>query len=78
MGKNSFLVHLVVVFCLGMVLPCLCVDDPDNATSDVYVVTLRHAPASQYYGELKTVDNGFKHDASGRTQFHKPRYSLIF
>ena len=41
----------------------------------VYVVTLRHAPVSLYYGGLRREVNGFKDAAAapGRTQFNKPR-----
>ena len=79
--RNIDLQHLVVVvLCLGVVVPCLCQDDSDDATTAVYIVALRHAPTSHYYGELREVGNGFqvKHGASGRTQFHKPRYTPFF
>ena len=69
----AHLVVVVVVFCF---LPCLCQGDSDDATtSDVYVVTLRHAPVSHYYGGLRREVNGFKDAAAapGRTQFNKPR-----
>lgn len=67
---------MVVVFLLGVFLPCLCQgDSDDDDTAAVYVVTLRHAPVSHYYGELRREVNGFKDaaPAPGRTQFNKPR-----
>jgi len=73
---NINVAHLVVVvlFCFGLFLPCLCQGNSDDATTDVYVVTLRHAPVSHYYGELRREVNGFKDAAApGRTQFNKPR-----
>ncbi|XP_027364045.1 subtilisin-like protease SBT2.2 isoform X2 [Abrus precatorius] len=76
---NICLAHFVVLFLLGMLVPCLCQDDSDYATTSVYVVTLRHAPVSHYYGELRRkVVNGLKEDAfSGRTEFLKPRYDNV-
>jgi len=79
---NIYLAHLmvVVVVFLGVVfLPCLCQGDSDDDTTAVYVVTLRHAPVSHYYGELRREVNSFKDaaPAPGRTQFNKPkRYPL--
>jgi len=74
---NIYVAHLmVVVFLLGVFLPCLCQgDSDDDDTAAVYVVTLRHAPVSHYYGELRREVNGFKDaaPAPGRTQFNKPR-----
>ncbi|QCE13650.1 subtilisin-like protease SBT2.2 [Vigna unguiculata] len=80
---NIYLAHLmvVVVVFLGVVfLPCLCQGDSDDDTTAVYVVTLRHAPVSHYYGELRREVNSFKDaaPAPGRTQFNKPkRYDNI-
>ncbi|RDY04507.1 Subtilisin-like protease SBT2.2, partial [Mucuna pruriens] len=79
---NIYVAHwvvVVVVFCLGVFLPCLCQDGSDDATTAVYVVTLRHAPVSHYYGVLRREVNGFKEDAApGRTQFHTPtRYDNV-
>ncbi|XP_061361218.1 subtilisin-like protease SBT2.2 isoform X2 [Gastrolobium bilobum] len=71
---NIYLAHFVVLFWLGMLVSCLCQDVSDDATTAVYIVALRQAPVSHYYGELRRVPNGFKHDDSGRTQFQKPRY----
>ncbi|XP_014502039.1 subtilisin-like protease SBT2.2 isoform X1 [Vigna radiata var. radiata] len=76
---NIYLAHLmvmvVVVVFLGVFLPCLCQGDSDYDTTAVYVVTLRHAPVSHYYGELRREVNSFKDaaPAPGRTQFNKPR-----
>jgi hypothetical protein len=58
-------------------VPCLCLKDGlDNVTTSVYVVTLKQAPTSHYYGgdltSLNDDNNGFKDN--GRTQFQKPRY----
>ncbi|XP_019415781.1 PREDICTED: subtilisin-like protease SBT2.2 [Lupinus angustifolius] len=72
-------IYLVLLFCFGMFLlvPCLCQHDSNDATTYVYIVTLKEAPSSHYYSELRNVDNGFKNDAIGRTQFQKPRYGNI-
>ncbi|KAI4297273.1 hypothetical protein L6164_037167 [Bauhinia variegata] len=67
---------LIVLFCLAMLLPSLCQDDSD-ATSAVYIVTLRQAPTSHFNGELRKAGNHFKHDASRRSRFHKPRFANI-
>jgi hypothetical protein len=61
-------------------VPCLCLKDGlDNVTTSVYVVTLKQAPTSHYYGgdltSLNDDNNGFKDN--GRTQFQKPRYGNI-
>ncbi|KAJ7969229.1 Subtilisin-like protease [Quillaja saponaria] len=76
MGR-IYWVHLIVVICLGMFVSSLCQDDSDEITA-VYIVTLRQAPVSHYYDELRRGVNGIKHGASGRlTRFHKPRYRNI-
>lgn len=82
MGKHN-LTHFVL-FSLVILVPCLCLQDVlDNATTSVYVVTLKQAPTSHSYGVLTRLNddnNGFKDN--GRTQFQKPRYhssnSLLF
>ncbi|KAE9604596.1 putative tripeptidyl-peptidase II [Lupinus albus] len=72
-------IYLLLLFWFGMFLlvPCLCQHDSDDSTIAVYIVALREAPSSHYYSELRSVDNGFKNDASGRIQFQKPRYGNI-
>lgn len=75
MGKHH-LTHLIL-FGLVILVPCLCLQDVlDNATTSVYVVTLKQAPTSHSYGVLTRLsddnNNGFKDN--GRTQFQKPRY----
>ncbi|KAG5025318.1 hypothetical protein GLYMA_08G129000v4 [Glycine max] len=71
-------IHLVVLFFLGMVLiPSSCQSD---ATTTVYIVTLRQAPASHYHQhELITVGNNSRHGSSGRrrTRVHKPRHQNV-
>lgn len=53
MGKN-FWAHIVVLIWLGVfLLPSLCQDDSDDATTAVYIVTLRQTPSSHYYSELR-------------------------
>ncbi|MED6211218.1 hypothetical protein PIB30_071593 [Stylosanthes scabra] len=81
---NVDLKNLMLLFWLVLVVPyCLCEDGSDDSTSAVYIVSLRNAPSSHYYGELtKMGSNGFQVKnggggggaSSGRTQFHKPRY----
>ncbi|CAL5187004.1 unnamed protein product [Lathyrus oleraceus] len=77
MGKHN-LTHFVL-FSLVILVPCLCLQDVlDNATTSVYVVTLKQAPTSHSYGVLTRFNddnNGFKDN--GRTQFQKPRYDNI-
>jgi hypothetical protein len=77
--RKHHLTHLVLflLFCLRFFVPCLCQKDGlDNITTSVYVVTLKQAPTSHYYGgdltSLNDDNNGFKDN--GRTQFQKPRY----
>ncbi|KAI4299836.1 hypothetical protein L6164_033260 [Bauhinia variegata] len=66
--------YLVLLVCLGMFLPTFCQNDSD-ATSAVYIVTLRQPPTSHYNSELRKVSGGFKHGASGRSEFDKPRFA---
>lgn len=79
---NTCEAHLGVLCFLGMLLimPSSCQDDLDAATSGsaVYIVTLRQAPISHYQDELTRVGNHFRHGASGRTRFQKPRYTIPF
>lgn len=77
MGKHNL--TYFVLFSLVILVPCLCLQDVlDNATTSVYVVTLKQAPTSHSYGVLTRLNddnNGFKDN--GRTQFQKPRYANI-
>ncbi|TKY60184.1 Subtilisin protease SBT2.5 [Spatholobus suberectus] len=71
--ENMHWSPLVVLCFLGMLLiPSLCQRD---ATTAVYIVTLRQAPTSHSHHELITVGNG----ASGRrrTRLHKPRHQNV-
>lgn len=53
----------------------LCHDE--NTDANVYIVTLRQAPAAHYYGELRS---DFTHGSpsSERLNIHKPRYFIFF
>lgn len=78
---NIYGTHLVVFCFLGMMLliiPFSCQGDSVDATTAVYIVTLRQAPASHFQDELTSVGNHFRHGASGRTRLHKPRCSTPF
>lgn len=72
MEKNTYCVHLVVLLCFfGMLLiPSSCQVD---ATTAVYIVTLKQALTSHYQGELSRVYNHFRRGSSGRTRLDKPR-----
>ena len=76
--EGIYLEHLVVmVLSLGLLSGALCqVDDgSDNETTAVYIVTLKQAPTSHYYGELRKNANVFKHGVPRNpNQFHNPRY----
>ncbi|XP_027347596.1 subtilisin-like protease SBT2.3 [Abrus precatorius] len=67
--------HLVVLCFMGMLLiPSLCQDD---ATTAVYIVILRQAPASHFQDELTRMGKSFRHGGSSgrRTTLHKPRHN---
>nr|XP_027192061.1 subtilisin-like protease SBT2.2 isoform X2 [Cicer arietinum] len=51
--------------------------DAATSGSAVYIVTLRQAPISHYQDELTRVGNHFRHGASGRTRFQKPRHQNV-
>lgn len=69
--------HLIAVLCFGMFLSSLCQDDSEEVTSAaVYIITLKQAHASHYYGELRKDSHGSTHDASARLNIHAPRYLL--
>ncbi|RDX60195.1 Subtilisin-like protease SBT2.2, partial [Mucuna pruriens] len=76
--ENMHLSHLVLLCLLGMLLipSSLCQSD---ATTAIYIVTLRQASASHYHHDLTTVGNNFRHGSSGRrrTRVHKPRHENI-
>ena len=78
--EGVYLVHLVVmVLSLGVLAGTLCqVDDgSENGTAAVYIVTLKQAPASHYYGELRKNTNVFKHGVPRNPkQSHNPRYFI--
>lgn len=67
--------HLIAVLCFGMFLSSLCQDDSE-VTSAVYIITLKQAHSSHYYGELRRDSHGSRHGASGRLNIHAPRYLL--
>ncbi|KAJ6950585.1 hypothetical protein NC651_004304 [Populus alba x Populus x berolinensis] len=75
--EGVYLVHLVVmVLSLGVLAGTLCqVDDgSENGTTAVFIVTLKQAPASHYYGELRKNTNVFKHGVPRNPmQSHNPR-----
>ncbi|XP_058722876.1 subtilisin-like protease SBT2.3 [Vicia villosa] len=78
--EKLHLTHFVFFISLVILVPCLCLQDVlDNATTSVYVVTLKQAPTSHSYGVLTRLNddnnNGFKDN--GRTQFQKPRYDNV-
>ncbi|CAL0304868.1 unnamed protein product [Lupinus luteus] len=77
MGNIYLLLLLLFWFGMFLHVPCLCQNDSDDSTTYVYIVALREAPSSHYYSEFRSVDNGLKNDASGTTQFQKPRYGNI-
>ncbi|KAI8001391.1 Subtilisin-like protease SBT2.2 [Camellia lanceoleosa] len=62
--------QLMVVLCLGIFMVCTWCQHNGDAITAVYIVTLKQAPTSHYYGEQLRVKsgNGLKHDgASGST-----------
>ncbi|GFZ20265.1 subtilase family protein [Actinidia rufa] len=60
--ESSYGLQLVLVLCLGMFMGFTKCEDIADAVTAVYIVTLRQAPASHYYDELRTVarNNGSK------------------
>ncbi|KAJ6297879.1 hypothetical protein OIU76_019067 [Salix suchowensis] len=75
MYSGMYSVYLVVmVLSLGVLAGTLCQveDGSDNGTTAVYIVTLKQAPASHYYGELRKNTNVFKHGVP-RNRNHNPR-----
>ncbi|KAK7844548.1 subtilisin-like protease sbt2.3 [Quercus suber] len=70
MEISIYWVHLLVVLCLGMFMKSLC--HVESTDANVYIVTLRQAPAAHYYGELRS---DFTHGSpsSERLNIHKPR-----
>ena len=73
MEISIYWVHLLVVLCLGMFMKSLC--HVESTDANVYIVTLRQAPAAHYYGELRS---DFTHGSpsSERLNIHKPRYFI--
>lgn len=67
----------VMVF-LGVVVGCSCAQrDVDNVTA-VYIVTLKQAPSSHFYGEVK-VKQGYNiksNESERMSRFDKPRYDF--
>ncbi|KAE9461501.1 hypothetical protein C3L33_06612, partial [Rhododendron williamsianum] len=60
--------QLMLVVCWGIFVGFTWCQDNADAVSAVYIVTLRQAPASHYYGdELKVNTEDFDHGASGGT-----------
>ncbi|GMY38179.1 subtilisin-like protease SBT2.2 [Fagus crenata] len=66
-------VHLVVLLWLVMFMKSLCYENLGANSSDVYIVTLKQAPAVHYYGELRSDLTGVRHASSSRLNIHKPR-----
>nr|AFK46367.1 unknown [Lotus japonicus] len=83
---NSYLAHLVVLLSfLGMLLtPSSCQDDSDeyDATTAVYIVTLKQAPTSHNQDALtRVIGHHFRNGVSRRNRHHRTRYlipSIIF
>ncbi|KAK7318709.1 hypothetical protein RJT34_03415 [Clitoria ternatea] len=75
--ENMHWAHLLVFsFLLMLLTPSLC---QDHATTAVYIVTLKQAPASHHQDELTRVVNNLRHGAPGRriTRLHKPRHQNV-
>lgn len=66
------------MLCLGVFLDCsFGQENADNITA-VYIVTLKQAPTSHYYGELR-VKHGHhikRNGSEGMNRLDKPRYNL--
>lgn len=64
-----------LVLCLGIFVGCsFAQDNADNITG-VYIVTLKQAPTSHYYGELRVKGN----NGSGRmSTLNKPRFDISY
>lgn len=72
MEISIYWVRLLVVLCLGMFMKSLC--HVESTDANVYIVTLRQAPAAHYYGELRS---DFTHGSpSERLNIHKPGYFI--
>ncbi|XP_073129278.1 subtilisin-like protease SBT2.2 [Henckelia pumila] len=66
---------LLVMLCLGIFASCNYAQDNDGgAITAVYIVTLKHAPTSHDYGQLRVKQrHQSKHnDSDGISRFHKP------
>ncbi|XP_057422204.1 subtilisin-like protease SBT2.2 isoform X2 [Lotus japonicus] len=79
---NSYLAHLVVMLSfLGMLLiPSSCQDDSNeyDATTAVYIVTLRQAPTSHNQEELtREIGHHFRHGASRRNTLKRTRHQNV-
>ncbi|XP_051128881.1 subtilisin-like protease SBT2.3 [Andrographis paniculata] len=46
-----------MVLCLGILIGCISAQDDEDSNAAVYIVTLKQAPASHYYGELRVKQN---------------------
>ena len=71
--ESSYGLQLVLVLCLGMFMGFTKCEDIADAVTAVYIVTLRQAPASHYYDELRAMarNNGSKQT---RLDLDTPRY----
>ena len=67
--------NLTAVLCLGAFLGIVCQDGADEVTA-VYIVSLKQAPTSHYYGELRKDTNIFRHGVPGRN--HRSRFHISF
>lgn len=68
MEKNTYGAMLCFLAMLLMHSSC-----QNDATTDVYIVTLRQAPTSHYQHKLTTDYNNFRHGTFRRTALHNPR-----
>ncbi|KAJ4981945.1 hypothetical protein NE237_032782 [Protea cynaroides] len=73
MGGLYYLVHLMVVLCLGLCLS-LRIQSQEDVVTAVYIVTLKQAPVIHYYNELGLESIGSRHGSTERlNRLQKPR-----
>lgn len=68
---------VAVMLCLVIFVGCSHAQDNANNITAVYIVTLKHAPTSHYYGELRVKQgHHIKRNGSERmSRLDKPRYN---
>lgn len=77
----SFKLLLLVLF-WGVFVGCgLCLENEDSDTA-VYIVTLKQAPVSHFYGELRVKGHHHHHHSKNQgsgnfSRLDKPRYCLL-